>query len=257
MIPSHYQNVLDEMIESHASLLKKAEMPDRNLKGVFTLGVASNLRGIGAMGYLVRNDVRLFRKSLAESVNRRAQLMDRFDAGDPISPSLVSMLAYQVLFDALASGDIATATAFAQRLGGRSKVEREYDRDFEIAMGYALKAILADDDATALARLDDLERACTHKDYLNFAGYVPVLCAIVQRDSAGAEAAFPELLAGHRRESKGRGLFSDTVDEFLCVWGIGLVNLAQSRGLTVKVNDPLIPIELCNYGDELRNYELR
>jgi len=154
------------------------------------------------------------------------------------------MFAYQKLLDALASGDMNVARAFAERMGGRPEPEKEYDRAFEIAMGYGLKAILAGDDAAALARLYDLEQACTHKDYVNFAGYVPVLRGIVSRDSAAAEAAFPELLAGHRRESKGRGLFSDSVDEFLCVWGIGLINLAGSRGMVIKVDDPLIPADL-------------
>jgi SMC proteins Flexible Hinge Domain len=174
------------------------------------------------------------------------QSFDRFDAGDSISPSFVSMQTYKQLFDALASNNIDLARAFARRMGGRPEVEEEYDRAFEIAMGYALKAIVAGDDATALARLNDLEQACVHKDYVNFAPYVPVLRAIVEQDSAGAEAAFPALLSGHRRESKGRGLFSDMEDKFLCVWGVGLLNLARSRVMNVKVDDPLIPARLVN-----------
>jgi hypothetical protein len=244
MAPNHYSQVLEEMREDLSVLLKKAEMPDRNIKGLFTLGVSSKLRGIGVIAYLVEKDVKVFRSSLVESAKWRAKLFDRFDAGDPISPSLVSMHTYKELYDALASGDMGVARAFAERMGGRREAEQEHDRAFEIAMGYALKAILAEDDVVALARLADLEQACQHKDYVNFAGYVPVLRAIVSRDSAAAEVAFPELLSGHRRESKGQGLFSDTEDEFLCVWGVGLLNLAHARGMDVKVDDPLIPMEL-------------
>jgi hypothetical protein len=244
MTPAHYPEVLGEIRESLPGSLKKADALDRDAKGLFTLRVASKLRNLAVVGFLVEKDVSLFRSSLVEATNRRIQLMDRFDAGDPISPSLVSMMTYQELLDALASNDLEAAKALSEQMGGRPAVEQEHDSDFEIAIGYALKAILADDDAAALTRLDDLERSSTHKDYVSFAGYVPVLRAIVLRNSAALEAAFPDLLAGHRRASKGNGLFSGGVDEFLCVWGIGLINLAGSRGMVIKVDDPLIPAEL-------------
>lgn len=244
MIPDHYPEVLGEIRECLPGTLSKAAMSDRDAKGLFTLGAASEFRNLATVGFLVERDVTLFRSSLREATDRRARLIDRFDASDPICPSLASMMRYQELLDALASGDLDIAKALAKRMGGRPAVERKYDRKFEIAIGYALKAILAGDDVEAAARLDDLERACAHKDYVNFAAYVPLLRAIVGRDSVAAEAAFPELLAGHRRESKGRGLFRDTPDSYLSVWGIGLLNLAKSRGIDVKVVDPLIPTEL-------------
>lgn len=244
MTPDHYPEVLHEIRESLPETLKKADMPDRDAKGLFTLGVASELRNLAVVSFLVEKDASLFRSSLAEATNRRIQLMDRFDAGDPISPSLVSMMTYQELLDALASNDLEAAKALSERMGGRPAVEQGHNRDFEIAIGYALKAIVAGDDATALARIDDLERASKHKDYVSFAGYVPVLRAIALRNAVALEAAFPDLLAGHRRASRGNGLFSGGVDEFLCVWGVGLLNLARSRSMAVKVDDSLIPAEL-------------
>jgi len=244
MIPDHYPEVLKEIRESLPKTLNNADSADKDAKGLFTLRVASKLRNLAVVGFLVEKDVDLFRSSLAEATSRRIRLIDRFDAGDPISPSLASMMTYQALFDALASNDLEAATVLSDRMGGRPAVEQEYDRDFEIAIGYALKAILAADDATALARLDDLERASAHKDYISFASYVSVLRAIVLRNSMALEAVFPDLLAGHRCASKGRGLFNGGVDEFLCVWGVGLLNLARSRGMAVKIDDPLIPAEL-------------
>lgn len=244
MTPGHYSEVLEEMREHLPSLLKKAAMPGRNSKGDFTLGVSSTFRGLATVGYLVEGDVAAFRSNLVNATLWRMQLFDRFDAGDPISPSLVSMHAYKNLYDALASGDIDVASAFAGRMGGRPDAEREYDRAFEVAMGYALKAILADEDVKALRFLSDLEQACQGVEYRNFSGYAPVLRAIVARDRAAAEVAFAELLSEHRKESRGKGLFSDTEDKFLCVWGVGLLNLARSRGVAVEVVDPLIPADL-------------
>ena len=51
---------------------------------------------------------------------------------------------------------------------------------------------------------------------------------------------------GHKRQCKGKGLFKDTVDEVLCVWGLGMANLARMCGLELDKmpDDSLIPSEL-------------
>lgn len=246
MIPSHYPEVLSEIRESLSSALNKVGTPDRDKKGLFTLGAASKLRNLAAISFLVEKDKMLFRSSLVKATDCRVQLIDRFDAGDQIPPSVVSMMLYQKLLDALASADLNVAKTLGKRMGGRPAVELKYDREFEIAFGYALKAILEDDDIAATARIDDLERSCVHEDYQNFAGCAPVLRAIVTRDSVAFETVFPQFLVGQRRESNGRGLFSDAPDKYLSIWGIGLINLAKSRGMDVEINDPLIPTELVN-----------
>ena len=178
------------------------------------------------------------------ATERRVRLIDQFEAGEPITPDCVSMMGYQQLLDAAASGHFDAARTLAHRLGGRPKIEGLDIRAFEIAMGYTLKAAIAGDDAMALDRLPALEKACHHKSYVNFSGYALALRGIVSGNTALVETAFPELLAGHRRLSKGRGLFSDTADKYLCVWGLGLLNLARSRDINVSVDDPLIPPEL-------------
>lgn len=244
MIPSHYPEVLNEFRQRLPGLLAKEAMPEKNVKGVFTFGLCSEYRGLAVIGFLVERDVNIFRRGLIDATDCYLRLVDRFEAGDPISPGIFSMMAYKRLLDVLASGDIDKAKALASRMGGRPEIEKKYNRDFESAIGYALKAVLAGDDKIALARIDDLEKACNHRDYKNFLSYVPVLKSIVVRDSAALQAAFPGLLECQRRESKGRGMFSDLDDTYISVWGIGLLNLAKSRGLEVTVDDPLIPMEL-------------
>lgn len=244
VIPEHYPEVLAEARESLPGQLERANDPNRNAKGLFTLGVAGKYRCMGVIGYLVEREVGAFRSNLAEATKWRMQLFDRFDQGDPISPSLVSMHTYKNLYDALASGEISLASAFAERMGNRPDVEKEFDRSFEVAMGYALKAVLAGDEAAARTRLMELTTASNHKDYINFVSYASILDAILSKDAAAAEAAFPELLSAHRRESRGRGLFSGLEDEFISVWGLGLLQLAKSRGLEINVTDALLPYEL-------------
>lgn len=52
---------------------------------------------------------------------------------------------------------------------------------------------------------------------------------------------FDQLINGHRRLSKGRGPFAMSVDQELCVWGIGLANWCRWKGIPVAPRPPLIP----------------
>ena len=44
-------------------------------------------------------------------------------------------------------------------------------------------------------------------------------------------------------QCKRGGVFKDTEDEALCVWGVGVANLVRHRGLLVDALPPLIPQE--------------
>lgn len=75
-------------------------------------------------------------------------------------------------------------------------------------------------------------------------GYPLVMRAILDGNLAAAQAGLAELLKGHRKESRKDKLFGDSVDEIICVWGLGLANLARWRGLAVDPQDALIPSDL-------------
>ena len=94
-------------------------------------------RSIGILEFLLDGKVGSFRANLSTCAALRLSLFQRFEAGDPVDPSYVAMLAYKRLFDALAAGDFQLATGLAQVMGGRPKIEREHDHPFDRAMGYA------------------------------------------------------------------------------------------------------------------------
>jgi len=202
------------------------------------------LRFIAVASYVLDKDVPAFRAGLAEAGGFSKQLFDRFGSGEPISPSYVSMMAFKELFNALASGDEGLSKAFAAQMGGRDAIEREYDRPFDVALGYVLKSILTTDDVAAMRYLQAFELACQERENSDFRGYAVVLRAILDQDIEAAEAGFREVIAGHQRQSKSGGLFKDTEDELLSVWGIGLANLARMQGLMVGPSSPFIPMEL-------------
>ena len=79
---------------------------------------------------------------------------------------------------------------------------------------------------------------------MDFRPYLDVIQALYVSDLSTANSSFQKLVEGHKRQSKGRGLFRYDVDVELCVWGLGLANLCRSRGLPVDAVPPLIPSEL-------------
>lgn len=237
--------MMREMRRKHLPQLRaNCASPEKDRNGSATNSLTGTLRFLAVADYVLEGNVQACKAGLAEAASLRKQLLDRFDSGESISPSYVSMLTYKGLFNALASGDAAVSRELAERMGGREAVESEYDRPFDIAMGYALKAVLADDDGASRPYVEALERACQEPENADFKGYASVLRAILSQDAKSGESALDEVIAGHRRQSKGRGLFKDTEDEVLCVWGVGIINLARMRGLAIGSREPLVPADL-------------
>lgn len=225
-------------------LRTNSSLSEKDKDGGASNSLAGTLRFLAVADYVLDKDVEAFRSKLAEAAILRKRIIERFDAGEPVSPSYVSMMVYKVLFNALASGDRVLTKELAALMGGREEIESEYDRPFDIALGYALKNIIAMDDVSALQQVEMLEAACQESANFDFKGYPAILRAILNQDRAAADAGLRELIAGHRRQCSGRGLFNNMEDEMLSVWGVGLANLARMRGVPVGSVDPLIPVDI-------------
>jgi hypothetical protein len=225
-------------------LRKKAADTAKDVKGSSANNFAASLRLIAVADYVIGRDVGRFRSGLSEAAKQRNTLFSRFDSGEGVSPSYVSMISYKALLSALASGDEPLSKALAEKMGGRTSIEKEYDRPFDIAFGYALKHIVLSDLAAAAQWVDALEIACKDAENADFAGYAKVLRAILSANQADANTGLAQVVDGHKRQCIGKGLFKDTEDELLCVWGIAIANLARMRGVAVEPIAPLIPADL-------------
>jgi hypothetical protein len=223
---------------------QNAEDPDKDRNGGSSAMHASLLRRIGILEFLLNGDRGKLHESLCGAAKIAMRLFERHDRGDGVDDSFVSMLAYKELFNVLAIGDIELARSLARHMGGRDELERQHDHPFDRAIGYCLKAFVLGNRAEMKQRLVEFANECDEKDNKDFRGYVQVFEAILEGNVAKAKAGFVELLKGHRRQCKGNGVFRFTLDQDLCVWGLGMANLARHYGLNVHIDDPLIPSEL-------------
>lgn len=237
--------VLIEMRKKHLNQLRVNQSDSaKDKNGSASNSLSGTLRFLGVADYALSKNVKAFRENLSEATMLRKRVFERFEAGEVISPSYVSMLSYKILFNALASGDMLLAKELAAHMGGRNEIEREHDHPFDVAFGYVLKSFVLDDSAGIKKWLGEFKSLCGQPENADFKGYAKVFEAILDRDVEKVNAGFVELLEGHKRQSKAGGAFKDTEDEMLCVWGIGLANLAYVRGISAKPQEPLIPADL-------------
>ena len=177
----------------------------------------------------------------------RQELYEHFEKGDPIHPHYVSLTDFWRMFHPLAIGDFTLAKDFTQNNGGRPEIEKEYDTSFQINFGYTLKHFIENTDEQAKRiYLDKLAAECKLNPYLPFRGYVTVFEAILEQDSEKANRGFKEILLGHVEECKGKGdrYFKGSEEEDICIWGLGMANLAIHYELNINIDHPLIPKEL-------------
>lgn len=235
--------LLEEAIEDIPYIKENAANFEKDKNGSSSSTLANLFRFAGVGEYIVNSNVTAFKSYLKEAAKLRLNLIRRFDGGEDVSKSYVTMLSYKSLFSALASGDFLLSKDLASVMGGREKIEAKSDHPFDMALGYALKALVlnAEDQKEKVAQLKSVASEPGNRD---FVGYAVAFEAIVNTDVDSFVSALQSVVEGHKKQCKGNGVFKDAEDEVLCVWGVGLVNLAKLKGLEVQFDDPLIPSSL-------------
>jgi len=245
-------DILQETIEHIPNLYERYNDPRRNYKADFNPALHNNHRRIGVLDYLLNHNVISFKENLRKAVSFEMELLERYDKGEPIHPSRVSMTCFAELFVALASGDMNLAQNCANLMGGRSEAEEMYDDEFVLSLGYSLKYAIENNLEKLRLWLPRLKAFCENpkNSMSEFMGYPLVFEALLERDLEKANAAFQVLVNGHKKKCKSyKGpdygpYFDDSPDADLFVWGIGLANLCRYYGLNVQISDYLIPEEL-------------
>jgi hypothetical protein len=99
-------------------LMKNRADGQKDLDGSSSNAYAGTVRFLAIARYAAKSDILAIKEGLAAVASVRLDLINRFDAGEPISPSYAAMLTYKALLGALASGDMVIARLLAARMGG-------------------------------------------------------------------------------------------------------------------------------------------
>lgn len=237
--------MLLEMRREHlATLQANAADAAKDQNGSSSSSVRGTLRFIGVAEFAVSGNVDLFRRYLSDAAKIQLRLFERHKAGDPIDDSYVAMLSYKALLDALAAADFATARRLALCMGGRAETEKKHDHPFDYCFGYTLKAFTERNTETMAHWATKFSAVCQQSDSADFAGYAEALNGILANDEKLVQQGLTAIVKGHKNQTKRGGVFKDLEDETLCVWGVGIANLARQSGLAVQGVPPFIPPQL-------------
>ncbi len=226
------------MLQANAADQQK----DRN--GVSSSVVRGALRFIGVAEFVVSGKITTFRQCLSQAAMIQLRLFERRSKGEPIDDSYVAMLSYKDLLNALAAGDFDTAEELAHFMGGRPGVEAKHDHPFDRCLGYTLKAFVERTPGEMAEWASKFSAVCREAGNIDFAGYAEVFNGILARDEKMAQGGLSAVVDGHRNQSKRGGVFKGLEDEAMCVWGVGVANLARHFGVIVSGISPFIPQEL-------------
>ncbi len=212
--------------------------PERDREGKCSASLIGDLRFFAVAEFVLHGSTQKFREQLSEAADIQKRMFSRIDQGEPIDSSYNSVLGYKGVLNALAANSFTIAEWLSNRVW-RTSV-RDDVHQFDDAFGRALCSILVskNDAPHYVGRL----KAVCESDDADFLGYAQLFQAVLDNNSVSASDALAKVVAGHKRQSVGDGVFVNTEDEALCVWGVGVANLARHFGIDITSPDKdLIP----------------
>lgn len=205
--------------------------------------MCGDLETLAIVEYRLDHDIAGFKERMKKSAEMILELMYGYDTGQSVSISYATMLVYKDLLSALASGDIAFAREFASNMFERGKGKSEAKiHIFDTKLGHSLKYLVLGQKKEAHEWIKKFSEECQKKGNASYQGLAKILKGILDENSALVQKGFDEFKKGYKMLIRRGGTAAHS--EWLNTWGIGLANLAISRGLKLDINDEYIPKDL-------------
>jgi len=236
-------NIRTQGYEDEWILLKNREDPEIERYGGGTSMLIGRRLFQAMAAYVLDHDLTAFRRLLRETAEMRLSLLRRFDLGEPISSSLVTLLAHRELFLPLALGDREMSREFAERLITKEQLSRRQIRPIDMAFGMCLCSFVVHDQTAMEKWTVEFANRCQRPGGKKISGYLDVFSAMLEQNIDGINQGLDQVAKLHLRQCTPSGVLS-VEDRDLCVWGVGMVNLARWCGFPVGPRPPLIPAEL-------------
>jgi hypothetical protein len=199
-------------------------------------------RFVAVCEYILHNDKRKFQKILSQSVNLVFNMFEEYYNGKSIDHSYLHLSRYRNILDGAASGDLELAKKLAKLVGERPEDKKE--KGYFAYLSYCIKYLVLEDRRNLEIYLEKCLKEKEHKTAKNFDGYSTVISGVFEKDEKKIKEGFEEVLTQHKKLCKGNAEFSNTIDEVICLHGLGLLNICRSQGFLIELDDPLIPKDL-------------
>lgn len=210
--------------------------PERDEDGEITSDLALDTRILSIATFCLQENIQKFQEGLITSGQLIVSLFERYAAGEKIDESYIGISRFSKVLEALAAGDMALAKCIAEKLQMLPKNEGHSPSD--LFANAIIELILGNQ---AKVRDWSEKLAKTTNEY--YRGYAQMLLAIIDDTPALFEQGLKTVCSKHKIEVEKANLLYG-VDEYICIWGLGLMNYARRNGLSVHSNNSLIPTEL-------------
>jgi hypothetical protein len=234
---------LDGIRQSARRVLATADMNKLGDSEVHRAMFATDKETIGVVDYLLDGDVAAFHDGVQHPAREALKMYGETDLkGDG---SLLSLMVYQEVLHALAGGAFALAKEAARCCLTRNESSPYRVHPFDKKFAFALFSIVCAFPKEEQTRLvGDLITEVEKPGSKSFIGYGDAFAAILDRDVGRTTQALSAIAKGQVKLARKGGLFDNVINRAICIWGIGVANLARALGMDVSGSPPLIPDEL-------------
>jgi hypothetical protein len=200
-------------------------------------------RSLAANQFLLDGLVKGFRERLKLSVGFRLDELSVFSKDNPCS----GIIFLPSILDALACGEFSMAKELVE--GSKRKVGKRKPSNFYSCLYFFIDILLTNseilkDKNIRNPALEYLEKVIKHHQtkQKSFAGLPLMIKAILDRDSQEFQSSLDVFLVGYKKFIT-KSVY-DGLGYFICLWGLGLANLALALGMSVSVDHEYLPREL-------------
>lgn len=155
---------------------------------------------------------------------------------DRIDPSFATMVSFDVMLNALATGDLALTRRAATIIGGRPEAEK-HDGPTVRVMGYTLKHCILQNRKELRGWAAQFPALCRKRGNKSLIGYSNAFVGLSQGDAELVSQGFVQMKTSFSQLYGVCGKWSGSRNRFVPIWHIGMVHLAR----LIYGMDPKLP----------------
>lgn len=237
-----FKNRLEDIIDYEYKILDRdekafEEKSDSSILGVYEL--------LSVYEYIKTGDPERYRSYMRKITQCQLELFRRYESGnDRVGYVSIRMSNFDKILMALSCGEFDSASQIVKYIY-KLALKKDLESETAYLAKYFLKSLgLLLEDMEEFADMFDLMHERFSKKAKAYKGYVGAFKAIYEKDDAGFNEAFQEVLKGHKILCRRGSPFGDSEHEIIGIWPLGVLNLARHKGLEVTAESDYIPKNL-------------
>ena len=200
----------------------------------------SDYRFLAQCEYILHHNIDLFKEYIKKSTLATIMMFEKYDAGEKIDASFVTMNEWIVMKDSFCCGDMTVTLKLANLIGGREKIEKKNHGNWG-AFGYCARDFILKKDKKILKkRLDEFVKICC-SEVKSLEAYRQIFEGLLLEDEKICNEGLQLMLKTYKRLTD-----KDFIaDRMLFTGAIAFARLVKYYGMNVTVNHKkIMPQEL-------------